>query len=242
VYFMQALSLLRWRLAIIGLLVVTLLAVVATLGLASPDEAGAIAACSPHSPSAEEQGFLSALQTWRNGAIPGSLPLNQSASLNAAAQGYAQFLANNPGASGHYADGSNWVARGINCGYPADMAAGGEGVAMASTGLDALSAMTAEPGSGIHVPSDSGYPIKCVGIGKATAGAKTVWVTLLFGTFGGSCPQAVTGGGTSPTTASSATSASASPTTTATTKATPTATATATPTRAIRFLPMVTVD
>ncbi|MGB4861715.1 MAG: hypothetical protein WBO97_04585 [Tepidiformaceae bacterium] len=208
--------------------------------LARTGSAEAIAPCVPHSATAEESAFLQVLQSWRDGAIQGSHRLMQSAPLNAAAMGYAQFLANTPGAGGHYADGAPgfaWATRAVNCGYPSNLAAGGEGLAVLESSAPvpvdpqaALSIMAGEGGGGVHVPSNVGLPVKCVGVGKAVSpdGKKTAWVTLLFATSG-ECPSSVSsGGGTAPS--STATPASSTPTITPTPSITPTPTPTATPT------------
>src|SRR6188508_892091 len=184
----------------LALLALTLAGVLLSVGAAvasMPRPAEAIAPCVDHTPGGDELTFLAALQTWRNANIPGSQQLTQSAPLNAAAQGYAQFLANTPGAGGHYADGAGgfpWATRAKNCGYPPDQAAGGEGVANTGTPSQALALMTGEVGSGgVWVPANVGAPVKCVGIGKATSGSKTSWVVLLFAAFG-DCPGATAGG------------------------------------------------
>ena len=192
-------------------------------------KAEAIASCIQHSNTGEEQQFMGLLQQWRNSHIAGSYPLTVSAPLNAAAYGFAVFMVNNPDTWGatHYADGSNWSARAVQCGYPQSIAAGGEGIA--GTQASSVINMTAQQaldsmaqGGGIFVPSDVGAPVKCVGTGKAVSadGKKVFWVTLLFATFD-SCPQAVVSQpGASP---------SPSPTSTGTATATPTKTPTPTP-------------
>jgi hypothetical protein len=242
----------RWRHpAAVALLIVSLLCGGAAISLAMfrARPAEATASCVAHTNSQDELSFLSLEQAWRNAHISGSYGLTISGPLNAAAAGYAQYLANTLGAQGHNADGTTgyaWATRAVNCGYPQQYAAGGEGLAVVESSAQvslspqqALNVMTSEGGGGIWVPSDVGLPVKCVGIAKATSndGKKVAWVTLLFATLG-SCPSS-----TSPPPPSSTTTAASPSTTssaTATAKATPTATAT--PTRAIRFLPMVTVD
>lgn len=211
-----------------------LVAAAVATGLAHNTTAKATAPCVAHTPSGEELTFLGLLQTWRDGAIPGSQQLSQSASLNAAAMGYAQFLANTPGAGGHFADGSPgyaWVTRAVQCGYPANWGAGGEGLAVVESSAtvsvspqQALNTMTSEAGGGVWVPANVGLPVKCVGVGKATSanGKKVAWVTLLFAA-GGACPQQVTGG-SSPTATTSST-----PTPTPTPTKTPTPTPSPTP-------------
>jgi hypothetical protein len=147
-----------------GFLTLAGLGLAASVLFGGSESARAIAPCVPHSSTAEENTFLLLLQSWRNSAIPGSQTLTQSAPLNAAAMGYAQFLANTPGAGGHYADGTPgfaWASRAVNCGYPSNIAAGGEGLAVlqssAPVTLDpqsALSMMTAQQGGGVWVPAN----------------------------------------------------------------------------------------
>lgn len=209
------------------------IAITALAGLPA-GSVNALAPCLLHTNTGEESQFVGLLQTWRNSNIPGSFPLTVSAPLNAAAAGYAQFLANTPGAGGHFADGGGgsfpWAARAVQCGYPADQAAGGEGLAVVESSVvvnvsaqQALNVMTSERGGGVWVPSNVGLPVKCVGAAKMVSGdgKKVAWVTVLFAASG-TCPQAATGG-TAPSP-----SASASPTSTNT--PTPTATPTNTPT------------
>mgnify|MGYP006915171141 CR=1 FL=1 len=220
---------------ILAAVVATFIAASAVVvGLSGESPANATAPCVAHTPSGDETTFLGLLQQWRDGNIAGSQQLSQSAPLNAAAMGYAQYLANTPGAQGHGADGAPgypWATRAVQCGYPANLAAGGEGLAVVESSTvvtvsaqQALNTMTAERGGGVWVPSDVGLPVKCVGVGKATStsGKKVAWVTLIFAASG-SCPQQVSGGGTSPSPSSSATN-------TATNTATPTATPSPSPT------------
>ena len=220
----------RPSLALLALTLAGVLLSVGALVAAMPRHAEAIAPCVVHTPSGDELTFLGALQAWRNASIPGSQQLTQSAPLNAAAQGYAQFLANTPGAGGHYADGAGgfpWATRAINCGYPSNQAAGGEGVANTGTSSQALTVMTGETGGGVWVPANVGAPVKCVGVGKATSGSKTSWVVLLFAAFG-ECPGATTGG--PPPSATSSASSTATKTATPTNTPTPTTTPTPSPT------------
>jgi hypothetical protein len=190
-----------WRL-VAPLAALALAGVIAVLGLQRED-AGALAACVSHTNTEEELQFNGLLQSWRDANIEGSYSLTVSSSLNAAAYGYAVYLANTPGAAGHYADGGAqgpaWADRAIQCGYPSGIAAGGEGLAVVESSgpvsvspQQALNVMTSEQGGGVWVPSDVGAPVKCVGTGKAVSadGRKVAWVTLLFATFS-TCPQAV---------------------------------------------------
>ncbi len=207
--------------------------------------AKAAAPCVPHTNTEDELSFLNLLQGWRDQNIPGSHPLAISATLNAAAAGYAQFLANTPGAGGHYADGADWVVRASNCGYSSNgfASAGGEGLAVVEAGSapsvppqTALSIMTAHGGSGVNIPASVGLPVKCVGIARASSpsGGKVAWVALLFA-INGSCPQAVNGGGggggqpTVPAPSSTSTPTSSLPTFTPFPTNTPAATPTPTP-------------
>lgn len=213
---------------------------IALASIASGSHAKAAISCPAHQNTAEETEFIGLLQAWRNANIAGSYQLTVSAPLNAAAAHYADYLANTPGAAGHYAEPGYpppyaWAARAVDCGYPASIAAGGEGLAVVessgviSVGAQlALNIMTAEKGGGVWVPSNVGLPVKCVGAAKSVSanGRKVAWVTLLFATSG-NCPQAVSGGGGNP-------SPSLSPT------KTPTPTPTPTPHRA--FAPALSRD
>lgn len=209
------------------------LSVAAVVAALPSKQASAIAPCVQHTPSGDELTFLAAVQSWRDANIPGSHQLIMSAPLNAAAEGYAQFVANTPGASGHSADGAGgqfpWVTRALACGYPSNLGAGSEGVANASTANQALTVLLGHTGSGVFVPSNVGAPVKCAGVGKATnaGGTKTTWVVLLFA-GGAQCSQAVTGG------------PQPSATNTFTPTSTPTQTATPTPIR--RYLPQTARD
>lgn len=206
---------------------------IAAAGLRHRD-AEALASCLQHANTAEELSFLSQLQAWRDQNIAGSYQLTLSGPLNAAAAGYAQYLANTPGAAGHYADGSSgypWAARAVNCGYPSDSAAGGEGLAVVESSAQvsispsqALTIMTSERQGGVWVPSSVGPAVKCVGVAKmvSSSGNKVAWVTLLFGTWDGTCAQAMTGGGGASPTASSTSTASPANTATSTPAKTPT--------------------
>lgn len=264
----------RWRrvwvpamLAVLGLAAL----VSAMGGLWRNDRAEAIASCVSHTNTAEEMDFLGQLQAWRDDHIAGSHQLIRSGALNAAAAGYAQFLADHPGAGGHYADGSDFSTRAMNCdfssthpgdGYPYPAAAGGEGLAVVESSAaitvsasQALATMASESGGGIWVPASVGPPVICVGVAKAVnaSGTKVAWVAELFGSTSGTCPDAdppaadpsgtATPSATSSATTSTATaSASASPTATQTASPTPTATATPTPETYRAFAPMIARD
>ena len=209
-------------------------------------QASAVISCPPHQNTAEEMQFLGLLQQWRDANIAGSHVLTRSISLNAAAWHYARFLADNPGAGGHYAEpgftsGAPWASRAAQCGYP--VPAGGEGLAVVESSQQvnispsqAISIMSSG-GGGIYTPAYVGAPAtRCVGIAKAVSadGRKVAWVTLLFGTWS-QCADPDTSQpppSTTPGTASSTTTQSptATPTATATPTKTPTPTPTATPT------------
>ncbi|MEP7216823.1 MAG: hypothetical protein ABI782_11265, partial [Anaerolineaceae bacterium] len=98
--------------------------------------ASAIAPCVAHANSGEEQEWLQLHNTWRNQYIPGSDPSNPlvvSSTLNAAAAGYATYLADHAGTAGHSADGAEsppWSTRARLCGYPAGVAVGGEMISL----------------------------------------------------------------------------------------------------------------
>ncbi|MCK9518691.1 MAG: hypothetical protein M0R74_06665 [Dehalococcoidia bacterium] len=175
-------------------------------------EAEALAPCEVHQNTGEELEFLNLLQSWRDRNIPGSHGLSVSASLNAAAAGYARFVADTPNASGHYADGGAegraWSDRAIQCGYPPGLAGGGEGIAVLESASpvslgaqEALAIMEAHRGSGIWVPSNIGVDVRCVGMAKAASsdGRKVVWVTLVFA-GGTPCPSEVDSTPTDPAT------------------------------------------
>ena len=202
-----------------------------SLAAGHPRDARALAACQTHTNTSEEVAFVGLLQSWRNANIPGSYPLVYSAPLNAAAAGYAQFLVDHPGSGGHDADGGNWASRAIQCGYPANIAAGGEGLAVVQgsgtvsvSPQQALDIMAAEQYGGVHVPAIVGAPqVRCVGVAKvrAASGHEDAWVTLLFGTYT-TCPE--------PVVPQQPTSPTPSPSSTATKTQTPTSTPTKTPT------------
>lgn len=204
----------------LALLVASIAAAVAAIGagLSARHEALALAGCQIHSNTSEELAFVALLQSYRDQHIPGSFQLSVSAPLNAAAAGYAQYLIDHPGASGHYADGGTygraWADRAIQCGYPSSTAAGGEGLAVVQgsgpvsvSPQEALNIMAAEPGGGANVPSSVGPQVRCVGVAKLTApnGHEVAWVALLFGIWSGSCPQSVTGGAPPPSTSTAST-------------------------------------
>ncbi len=205
--------------------------------------------CVPHQNTAEELQFISLLQEWRDSNIPGSHPLTRSISLNKAAWHYARFLADNPGAGGHWAEpgftsGAAWAARAAQCGYP--VPAGGEGLAVveSSQPIDispaaAIDIMAAQPGGGIYTPAFVGSPATaCVGAAKAVSGdgRKVAWVTLLFGTWNGCAdPDTSNPPAPSPPGGSATTSATTTPT------KTPTPTPTATPTPLAEYGVTITV-
>ena len=83
--------------------------------------ATAIAPCLPHANTAQESQMLSMVIAWRAQNVAGAGALAFSGPLNAAAAGYAQYLIDHPGASGHYADGSDWSSRAQQCGFASNV-------------------------------------------------------------------------------------------------------------------------
>ena len=213
------------------------------LGGSRLQHASAVISCPPHSNTAEEMQFLGLLQQWRDANIAGSHTLTRSISLNAAAWHYARFLADTPGAGGHFAEpgytgAGAWAKRAIDCGY--NVAAGGEGLAVVEASSvvtvspsSAIAIMASHQGSGIWVPANVGADVKCVGAAKATSadGRKVAWVTLLMATWT-SCPDPATStiAGPPSVTATSTSTNTTTPTKTPTNTPTPTATPTPTPT------------
>jgi hypothetical protein len=205
--------------------------------------ASATGACAPASPgvSGPESQLLSGINAWRAGAL-GQPAMANSAPANAAAQTLAESIIAGTG-NGHIDSHGSWGNRLLDCGYPTEffpLQSAGEAVAVftssGATASDAIADMTSlSPNhqSGVQAP----VPWECSGVGYASGGTgsfKSAWVVVVASApSAASCPQVVSGGGASPTTSSSATAKAT---------ATATAKATATPTRAIRFLPMVTVD
>lgn len=224
---------------------VLLLAGLALAGFAARNTATpaeAIAPCVAHTPSPDDLALLSLVQDWRSQNVAGAAGTNLATtpSLNAAAKGYAQYLADY-GGSGHFADGSAPWTRAQQCGFATNssgQAAGGEAYGRGSTPSDALSHMVqvvAFEGAGAGLMTSAtkgGYPVHCTGVAHATTadGSKTHWVVLLFARDG-ACP----GAATAPTATNTATigvptstATTGIPAATATKTATPTATATPT--------------
>ena len=209
--------------------------------------ATAIAPCLPHANTAQESQMLSMVIAWRAQNVSGAGALAVSGPLNAAAAGYAQYLIDHPGASGHYADGSDWSSRAQQCGFASNasgQAAGGEGLARAASPADALAEMASHAGSGIWIPASVGLPVKCAGIAKATSadGTRTAWIVMLFARSG-DCPgppldppPTFPSTGTTQTPANTAT-ATASPLSTAIPTATSTPTASANYGLSVTILP-----
>lgn len=265
----------RWRfaglLAALGLVGAALAAVLAGAGDSRP--ASALSPCDQRPMTAEEQEFVTKLVSWRATYVAfGVYDLAVSATLNATAAGYAQFLVDNPGAGTtagadpHAADGGPqpypWEARALQCGYPAVLAIGSEALAVeeSATGpvtIDPAGAIVImnrqrwdEGNFGIRVPDqfqqnlDLAF-IRCIGAAKAVSkdGQKVAWVALLMGGTSGSCPQAVTGPAPSPTPTATGTGTPTSLVTrTATATATATRTATPTPTPSPTPTPVPTAD
>lgn len=212
------------------------------------EPASAASPCVVRSITAEEQQLLGMIQAWR-GSAGLSTQFSTSATLNATAVGYAGVMAqfNSPSHNADGLQGMAWLTRAIQCGYPANIAAGGEGVSIKSTPAEALAEMVTHQGSGIYFPLPA-----CVGVGKATVNGRTGWVVLLFQNLG-SCPQAVTGAvqpsptvvtplATTPAVATATPTRTVTPLATITPSVTPTASPTPTPQVFRAFVPYATRD
>lgn len=200
--------------------------------------AEAIAPCVAHTNTSEELQLLGMVSAWRAQNLGDTTHLTLSAPLNAAAKGYAQYVANTAGAGGHFADGADWSARALQCGFTSNglVAAGGEGFSDEESASAALAEMIAHPGSGIYIPGGGSIPVKCAGVARADGPNGTAWVVMLM-KRSGSCPQPVTGEVSTPTPtitvggpSSTATSGAGSPAATKTSTPSPTATNSPTPT------------
>jgi hypothetical protein len=210
----------------------------------------------------EERDLINRLTTWRAWNFPSAMPLEESLPLHAAASHYARYLAETPGAQGHYAEPGYthefaWGTRAIDCGYPSRWAAGGEGLAVfegtAASAVDALAAiqvMAAHQGSGIYVPANNA---RCLGVGMYRTPTKVAWVALIFQYSASQpCPQAYQGqprpGALPDPTPTASPSPSPSPTATATPSPSPTPSPTPeptpdpTPTTWFRFVPGIASD
>ncbi len=251
----RALTRNRWLPGALGLA----LLLATGVSVARTSSAAATAPCLPHANSSDELEWLRLHKDWRNEYIPGtnpSDPLVVSSTLNAAAAGYATYMADHPGAVGHAADGAEWApwaTRAKLCGYPASVAVGGEAMSLVTNASgpvapqQALENMTSEVwGGAIRIPAFvDGYPMKCIGVAHAMSadGKRDVWITIIM-SADGSCPQTVavptatpTEEGAFPFPSRTATpTKTATPTRTATPKAT--ATKTATPKPAVYKLQM----
>jgi hypothetical protein len=219
------------------------LVLVAVTAVSNPTgQARALASCIHHTPTAEEMQLVTSVSQRRQSLYPGSPALKPSQPLNDSAYGYAKFLADNPGADGHSADGGFWYNRSLNCGYPAEINAGGEGLAVKEmpdtvvslSASEAYQIMIGSPGGGANVPPNIGFtPVSCFGVGKATAsdGSKVAWVLVLFvEQLDGTCPQAAVATPPPPPSPSpTATPISAFPSRSPSPTATPTRSATPTP-------------
>lgn len=179
-------------------------------------DASALIQCQPHSNTPDELELLSMVNAWRLQYVPNSdpsHPLVLSAPLNAAAAGYAQYLADNPAASGHSADGQTVGERAAQCGYPASMAFGDDTVAVVHnkdgaslTTQQALDQMALESYYEAHmrVPVQLGLPsalpLRCVGIAKAVSadGQGVAYVAMFMGADD-VCPQTVSADTPTPT-------------------------------------------
>lgn len=228
----RALTRNRWIPGALGLALVLATGVSAVRTL----PASATAPCLPHANSSEELEWLQLHKDWRNSYIPGadpSSPLVVSSTLNASAAAYAAYMADHAGATGHSADGAEyapWSTRAKLCGYPADVAVGGEAMSLVTDGsgpvgpFDALKNMAAEVfGAGIRIPAYvNGFPMKCIGVAHAASvdGKRDVWITVIM-SANGACPQSVVVPTATPTGVSGFPTRTATPTHTATPKATP---------------------
>ncbi|MEO6398387.1 MAG: hypothetical protein ABIP13_07950 [Tepidiformaceae bacterium] len=234
----------RWPLPIFGLALLLL----SGLSILRILPAAATAPCVPHANTAEELDWLQEHLAWRNQYIPGSDPSNPlqvSSTLNAAAAGYANYMADHPGAVGHSADGAEyppWSARAKLCGYPPAVAIGAEAMSLVMSTVGpvgpvdataALNNMTTEVyGGGIRIPANvDGFPMRCIGVAHARSldGMRDVWIALIMSADGPSCPQTVLVPPATPTGPSGFPTRTATPTRTPT--AVPTSTPKATPTK-----------
>ena len=166
----------------------------------------AIAPCVAHTNTADEVALLGMVQSWRAQNVPGaaSTTLTLTPSLNQAAMGYAQYLAQN-GGGGHFADGSAPWDRAQQCGFETNssgQAAGGEAYGRGATPADGLNHMiqvVALEGSGAGLMTAAvkggNIPVHCAGVASATTadGTKTHWIVLLFAREG-ACPGAISAG------------------------------------------------
>jgi len=201
--------------------------------------AHAIASCGDPGVSGEEAQLLSLIGNLRSGG-----QVERSSALDAAAQGYADYLAGHYEANGHNADGSNWNYRAAQCGYPEEWAGGGgESVwaQTAGTGAIGFDVSPAEAIAGMQQYSRGAIDMpmgRCAGVGKAikrdNSGAviKVAWVAVVFmGPATGPCPSSnsLEETPTSSVTSAASPSPSGTPTKTSTPTATPTKTSTPTP-------------
>jgi hypothetical protein len=152
--------------------------------------------CLTRTSQPEEAELAQIHTTWRYQYVPGSDPSNPlvgSAVLRATALGLAHDLAE--GSLTAAAITPELLAeRAIECGYSADIAVGGRGVATGTTSPDAaLVLMTSEqwgPAAGIRVPAYvNGLPMRCIGLAHAHEGSGDGWVIIIMAGEGSSCPQ-----------------------------------------------------
>lgn len=204
-----------------------------------PGQAAPKPNCLTRAPGNEELDLFSLHQTWRNQYVPGtnpSDPLIGSAPLRAAALGIAHDIAEGE-LSGSALTADVLAERAIECGYPAELAVGGRGVATGKnlTPEQALMVMTSESwGAGIRVPAWVGnQPMKCIGVAHVASATNEAWVILIMAGSAGTCPQGLSsavepfdGGTPTATPTPPFVRPSATPT------KTPSATPTATPTKA----------
>ena len=197
----------RSRVATAGALVGALM-LSAGLVAFTQSKAQALIDCQPHTNTADELQLLSIVSAWRVEYVPGvdpTHPLVVSDPLNAAAAGYAQYLADHSTATGHTADGQTVGQRAVQCGYPESIAFGDDTVAVVHneagaslTAQQAFDQMAAESyyQSHMRVPVQLGLPsalpLRCVGVGGAVSedGKGAAFVVMFMGADD-ACPQSV---------------------------------------------------
>lgn len=208
----------------------------AALAPAGRSTAAAKSACMSRVVEDKELELAQLHASWRNLYVPGSdpsQPLLGSAPLRAAALGLAHDLAE--GTLTPAAITPELLAeRAIECGYPANLAVGGRGVATGKgwTAEQALMLMTSEQwgaAAGIRVPTYvDGLEMRCIGLAHATepgASPGEAWIIIIMA-GAPTCPQITTNvqpydGGTPTATATRPfTRPTATPTATPTAKAT----------------------
>ncbi|MGE3073107.1 MAG: hypothetical protein AB7O30_00645 [Dehalococcoidia bacterium] len=177
---------------------VTLLTGSAILGVAAI-AAGSAApkpACLTRAWQPEEQQLADLHTPWRYLYVPGTdptHPLEGSAVLRATALGIAHDLADGEIVASDVT--ATYLAqRAIACGYPADVAVGGRGIATGTdSASEALVLMTSEQwgsAAGIRVPAwVDGQPMRCIGVAHASEGEGDGWVIIIMAADNTVCPQ-----------------------------------------------------